>query len=881
MFSDDPPFYLRRHSSMDVSSKIDSACAVLSDCSSRSKTRSSDLRRVHPTKSMQSRMGSSGSTSEELRSVIDDLTIKNKKLRQKLKIYDRLHCSHLQNEKLFEVRIHGLPSHKKKEFETTLRGFASSLEAPSSRPSFIPAPLPTSLLSDPLSSIQKNPSSSTSYSKPVDSTYASLSASGQTMNSQSIRHHIKGLERQSQSASSKIRNVKSYLHDMPRGLLPRKSSVMPEKSKQKMVVRRLERIFTGRCAPSSGHKHSLQQQEVSKSAAKADDREGDAGGRVFEGGGMREARILSANTEIPMESPIDSDSCAQSHEKMDGDDPRLGATWPSNDGTPDQRPTRPLDLDLYRAQIPAENMEYIRHLGLASPLADSRFNCDPVYGWVYLNMLTNLAQLHTFSVTPEFIRKSISNLSSRFELSSDGQKIRWKGGIEGTQMSSDSGDSVEPSSDPNDTSDASFNNSSADFGQRAKRRPILLDQLHNGTNLRYRPLFFQGSGSENEDDLFLRNDDSISSSKSVNMMTRAKFPFKGQTLAAGLTSLCQTKQSGPIIYYNQAKFCTDLSGDPNGDLTDHISYNRYFEEPVGQDQRSGLNEPVDPEAGTQGSQESKHSEEGNDARAAKFDLGLEKMNVSDGGDIYDGVAPIYLEASGLGGVQPQDNFIVEVETQYRRSNITMPKVPINRTRVNQNLHNISKSSIDAPRSLNHLPGRNVAHAIETHTISAVTIALPPSVLPEPSYICLPFSSDNEDEEDDSIASSEGNVDKKLPQLTLTDGDGMNEEKQTPSNLLLGWSSDSGERSSYASTSNESDDSSIDLLAHARVLDPDAIAAREREFDINVEQNYMQTSSAENAGGVSEMHSSSSSSPESFERVQPLKKRRRLESEKHS
>lgn len=828
-------------------------------------------------------MGSSGSTSEELRSVIDDLTIKNKKLRQRLKVYDRLHCSHLQNEKLFEVRIHGLPSHKKKEFEKTLRGFASSLEVPPSRPGFIPAPQPTYLLSDPLPSIHKHPSSSTSYSKPVDSTYASLSASGQTMNSHSNRNNVRSSERPPQSTSSKTQNIKQYLHDMPRGLLPRKSPFMPEKTKQKMVVRRLERIFTGRCAPSSGNHLSLQQQEVSKSAAKWDSREGDAGGRVFEGGGIREARILSATAEIPMESPIDSDSCAQSHEK-NGDDLRSRATLPSHDGTPDQRPTRPLDLDLCRAQVPAENMEYIRHLGLASPLADSSTSCDPVDGWVYLNMLTNLAQVHTFNVTPEFIRKSILNVSSRFELSGDGHKIRWKGGTEGTQMSSDSGDSVEPDSDLNDTSDASFNNSSTDLGQRAKRRPILLDQLNNGTNLRYRPLFFQGSGSENEDDCYSHNDSSLLSSKSVNMMTCAESLSKDHTFGTGLISRSQAKESGPIIYYHQAKFCTDLSGDPNGDLSDQIFYSRCLEEPIGRDQRSGLNEPVHPEVEDklmQGSQESKHGEEGtSDVMVGEFDLGLEKMNVSDE-DIYDGVAPIYFEASGLGGVQPKDNFIIEVETQYRNSDVSLPNAPMIHARVDQILHDIRRSSMDAPRTVDHLQRRNVTPAFETQTVSAVTRALPASVLPDPSYICLPSSSDNDDE-DDSVEGSEENVDKKLPRLTLTDGDDMKEEKQTPLNFLLGSSSKSNETSSYASTSNGSDDSSIDLLAHARFLDPDAIAAREREFDINVEQNYLQTSSAETTGGVSGIHSSdSSSSPESIKRARPVVKRRRIEANKNN
>ncbi len=35
--------------------------------------------------------------------------------------------------------------------------------------------------------------------------------------------------------------------------------------------------------------------------------------------------------------------------------------------SPDQRPTRPLDLDIHRAQVASDNIDYIRHLGLSSP----------------------------------------------------------------------------------------------------------------------------------------------------------------------------------------------------------------------------------------------------------------------------------------------------------------------------------------------------------------------------------------------------------------------------------------------------------------------------------------------------------------------------------
>ena len=453
-------------------------------------------------------------------------------------------------------------------------------------------------------------------------------------------------------------------------------------------------------------------------------------------------------------------------------------------------------------------------------------------------------------------------------------------------MSSDSDESVEPNFDMNDTSDASINNSFAGLEERAKRRPILLDQLNNGTNLHYRPLFYQGSCSENEDALYVHDDDSLASLKSANTMACAGATFKDQTLGSSFISRGQTKESGPIIYFSKAKFCTDLSGDPTGDLKDHIVYSRYFEEPIGRDQKSGLERARqaaedDP---TEESLESRRAEESmNDATMTEPDLRLEKLNASDGEDVFDGVAPIYLEASGLGGVQPQDNFVIEVEVQHSRSDTLIPKVPIDQSFARRVLYNIQKSNIDTPHKAGYVQQKK-SDAVEARIMSTITTVLPPSDLPEPSYICLPFSSDNED--DDSTESSEDNVDKKLPHLTLADSDATKEENESPIDFLLGSSGQSSGKSSYATTSNGSDDSSIDLLAHARVLDPDAIAAREREFEINAESHYRQTSSAESAGGASgfDRHpsslpssssSSSSGSPgRSRSRAPPSAKRRR-------
>jgi len=77
-------------------------------------------------------------------------------------------------------------------------------------------------------------------------------------------------------------------------------------------------------------------------------------------------------------------------------------------------------------------------------------------GWVYLNLLCSLAQLHMINVTPDFVRSAVSGISTKFQLSPDGRKIRWRGGTEGTRFSSDSsGYNSQKSPSTDDTEDGS------------------------------------------------------------------------------------------------------------------------------------------------------------------------------------------------------------------------------------------------------------------------------------------------------------------------------------------------------------------------------------------------------------------------------------------
>ena len=287
----DPPFYVGKQSS----SGGFSACAVPSAVSDSPHLGPPTA----PTKSLLERLDSNRSSSEGFRSVIDDLTVKNKRLKRKLRKYERLHCSHLQDEKLFEVRIHGLPVHRKRELEETLRQFASSIENDLMEPpgALVPSPLKDAVFTD-ASALRKPSSTSTLCSKPaLDSAYASMSAeqTGQSNNQQPDKISTDQLVQRTQARQE---NLKSYLHDILQPPTQKHSMAMSERSKSKEVVKRLEQIFTGKGAASS-HDQSHQQEEISQSAAQIERK---ARGQPFAKEGLREALILPPDTELQVDS---------------------------------------------------------------------------------------------------------------------------------------------------------------------------------------------------------------------------------------------------------------------------------------------------------------------------------------------------------------------------------------------------------------------------------------------------------------------------------------------------------------------------------------------------------------------------------------------------
>ena len=816
-------------------------------------------------------MDPSQSNNEDFRSVIDDLTVENKKLKQRLRRYEELHCSHLQGEKVFEVRMHGLPPHKKRELEETLRNFASRLGDSPGRTSRMSSPPRLCPLLGQDTAVQKPPSSTTSYSRPVDSAYASMSASGQTSvsHSQYPEKHKPVAIPQRNSQSNNI-----YLQDIPEGLLPRNSPVMTEKSKQKLVVRRLEQLFTGNGACAVRQSESLQQQEVSRSAAKADQSAIEAAGHRVEAEGVREARILPLNIETAADHIGEARIPFQLHTLHSRDEFESDGTNISSGTTPDQRPTRPLDLDPFRVQVPADNIDYIRHLGLESPRMNPGLNPAEGTGWVYLNLLISMAQLHTANVTPGFVRKAVADISTKFELSEDGGKIRWRGGMEATQLSSDSSSPAEQSketlpfepykanSEPrklmasnSSTSDmdlvsgnnailhSSNSHSTVECESPPKRRPVFSGQFNGEAKFDYKPLLFRGAHLEEDEDeeeeCSYEGDSSMPSGPAESFTVTRSASEAFWNAATLLEPTRRRKENGPIIYYSRVKFCTDLSGDRDGSPYEPAAYSKLTEVPLGcaptakMKPDAGHSEGNDSPWENQSPMKLKHNDlESQDDWTL---VGLEPLQATEFEDAFAPIAPVILEASGIGGVQPRDNFAVEVRTRHgigRRSSIPHLRW------LSSKHHNICLKSLGAFRSSRSPIGVPSQHSFTSEIISAKLIALSPSPLPPPSYVFLPFSSSgSENNDDDERSNFDSGHDAPPNSASAVELDG----RAPPT--FPHFAKNTTQESFPSSSDADSDGSSIDLLAHARELDPDTIAAQEWEFDKCLAQTFVAGSPA--------------------------------------
>ena len=840
----DPPFFMRNSSSESPADAQNSHQRHLST--------GDDHANSLPLRTELLQLGTDGSSVDDFRSVIDDLTVENMKLKRRLKKYEKLHDSHLKDEKLFEVRIHGLPPEKKRELEETLRKFASSLGTtgdnafpPDGHSSLVPT-LKTAKTVSSQASIQN-----------ADSAYASMSASGQGSSAVSGVDGKRKLT-PSQYLAARRQNIHSYLHNVPEGLLPQQNpAMMTERAKKKVVVRRMEQLFAGKGAMSDGPQQSQQQQEVSQTAARADRSALEAQGQRAGQEGTREAHIMKHDVEEEMglaEQEADEAVTRQHPQKRTIAQQNIYNSSP-RPSTLDQRPTRPLDLDLQRAQIPAENIRYMRQMGF-SPQDPGKRSPEEGHSWIYLNFLINMAQLHTINVTSDFVRKSLGEYSNKFDISDDGRKVRWKGGASLTRTSSNGrGSSSDRVSDElldgpsprkrtklSHTNGARSNHGGSALSSGAVRRFRTENNKHV-----YTPLFFHKDEDESDDSSSPEEEDSM---ESPPFPTPAAGNSTGMTSSGirtnyGIPASVQKKQKrddGPIIFYNNARFCTDLSGDrkPKGSY-DGPMYTPASSVPVGRPvskaghtverrgplaEASELPEPMDlSDNPIPASME------------VSFPPDSPSKSASSSG-LSNGQEPIELEVTGIGGVWPADNFAISVNS--RHVNVSQPRKAITTRQVETwalppRVRQILENSGVTPKSHPIVDKQFVASAVR---------GLPPSELP-PALSFMP--SDEESIEDDSDPEDDASEASALP--------GALPPAAAPQPVDFQYSlSDQEDEDEDDSEEDEESDDEVDFLAAARELDPEAVRQKEREYDANMAERLAEEipagSSAATAGGGS-------------------------------
>lgn len=751
-------------------------------------------------------MDPSGSKSDDFRSVIDDLTVENKRLRRKLRKFERLHCSNLQEDKLFEVRHHGLSAEKKKELEETLRIFASNLEQPPGKPEPT-SPSGFSSRDPVLQPSLLDSLSSTSYSRPADSAYASILPSSDT-NAGKLHDEPQHVR----TRNPKKRDLDNLVYTVSEGSIGADQLRRSEKVKKKLVVRKLEQLFTGKESASQTCSQLRQQKESFQSTRRTDRSTNEGSGLGVLSEGVREARILSAEAESLDDRTSSGRMPATVQRTNDigcsGARSRTGDTNASSDSSPEQRPTRPIDIDPNRAQIPAENMEYIRHLGFSSSSVDVNATGEDGEGWIYLNLLMSMAQLHTINVTPNLVRKAVAEVSDRLELSRDGRKIRWKGGTEGTRTSTDVGSSGDQSSEksPDDLAGRSGKRRrpgneflhrepvrseheavlslarisqhpierSTDDEHAIKTRRIFLGQAYTHDRLSHKPLSGYTIRSE-EDECYSQTSNSMTSVGTAGDTISAASTTNASMSQKRAPDPLETKNGhGPIIFYQGARFCTDLSGDMGCLSEESTEFGQRCQDPLGATKITSDPSFFDDDirsASRESQTSPDHLDHGDDRSGSRTpDLQFPTVYSTGGDAACERGIPLEFEASGIGGVQPYDNFTIDVGVRQITSALGQrdPKAPTSPEGHQQLLYNTTCRA--AART------KLAKVVVRGEIVSTLTTNLPPSSLPPPSYyLSLSTSETDDDNETESDSNDSSANDSRSSQMEV--------EPSAPSSLM--------------------------------------------------------------------------------------------------
>ncbi|RBA11812.1 hypothetical protein FPRO05_14200 [Fusarium proliferatum] len=301
-----------------------------------------------------------------------------------------------------------------------------------------------------------------------------------------------------------------------------------------------------------------------------------------------------------------------------------------------QRPMRPCDLDPDRPQIPSENLNYIRHLDLLPPklLSRQQSNQDThleATGWVSLNLL------------------------SRY----DSQEISFANDIDSPKKEQEHAKTSCVTSN-----ESKFGGSNKDALNFDSQFCAPVESFH------YKPLFAQRGASVCSS---IAVDDDNPSGSSLSLDYSRESATKWQ------------HHDGAITYYSSAPFCIDLSGDP-ADISptprtpSSPQIRKKSEQPseFGRSSRQTTSrvfinykplkdrcEGLHQQTSVMDGDNNKIQSPMNDDREQSSDIKLDLIWNND--QQYLRQQP--LEPCGLGGVRPDDHFTVLVDTKRPKQDI--------------------------------------------------------------------------------------------------------------------------------------------------------------------------------------------------------------------
>lgn len=668
---------------------------------------------------------------------------------------------------LFETKIHGLHEQKKRELEAVLRDFAANLD-----------------VSPDILSLRAKKASFHKRDHVYLGSRAQLSHTSSSPGSNRSRPTMG-------SAESPTQKMETFLTDIPDGLYPQ-DVIMTDKERKDLVVHRLEQLFTGNI--SGRLKLKKPPMRPGGRFVVGTDTQTTRSSTAYEALTLgsepaREANILSLEQGSQL---LGNRSCSGAHglpsnpteDHMDtgGSDTDLAPPVPH---LPEQRPTQARDLDPDRTQIPSENMKYIRHLGLMPPeLLPQQPSIQDAHpdaqGWVYLNLLCNMAQIHMISVTPNLVRSAVSELSTKFQLSPDGSKIRWRGGFEGTNFSSDkSGYNLlrSPSIDNLDGSEKKHRrhktgHSSDDelqCGSSSKDVPQLAPQLCVPfESFQYKPLFLQQDSSGGYSSLEGTHV-SLEPAEGGNPCKSSCGPN-----SFGRPTHKKQRHGGVAIFYTGAPFYTDLSGDPSDvSATAHTllsgqtqkdpqESSEFARSPQITMSGSFINyNPLTDRGQALHQQCSDMNEDNDGARGLTSDEGEHLSDI--GLDLIwnndrQHIEYQTLEPCGLGGVLPEDHFVVVVDTKRPKQDILLSTSKCQSGRSIDSTEGTFSQPATMPASCLGQSSKRKSNEeprpVEIEYLSERTERLAPASLPSPATFFPPFSNDDSTSDQDDDEPSE-------------------------------------------------------------------------------------------------------------------------------